>query len=152
MPEKRGALLSLNRLTTQNMDSRYPRQPRALIIGAGVSGLTTGIMLQRRGIQITIVADKFTSQTTSVIAGALWEWPPAVCGFHQNPLSLARSKPWARRSYQVFDTLAANPDTGVQMCTSLFFFPQRVCDYPAELGKMEEIRANVRGFVHSPAL
>src|SRR5258708_27554145 len=114
------------------MASRYSCRARALIIGAGVSGLTTGIALQKRGIQITIVADKFLFQTTSVIAGALWEWPPAVCGFHQDPVSLARSKPWARRSYEVFDTLAENPATGVKMRTSLFFFRQRIQNFPAE--------------------
>jgi D-amino-acid oxidase len=128
------------------------RRPKVLIVGAGVSGLTSAVALARRGIKATIVADKLLSKTTSVIAGALWEWPPAVCGFHQNPVSLTRSKTWARHSYEVFDALSANPETGVDMRTSLFFFRRRVEDCPADFQKMNEIRRNVRGFVHSPTL
>ena len=54
--------------------------PRVLVIGAGVSGLTTARCLQQRGFAATVIADRFQSATTSVVAGALWEWPPAVCG------------------------------------------------------------------------
>src|SRR2546423_842191 len=113
---------------------------KVLIIGAGVAGLTTAVALAKRGIKSTIVADKLLSKTTSVIAGALWEWPPAVCGFHQNLVSLTRSKAWARHSYQVFDTLSANPQTGIRMLNSLFFFLHRVEDCPASLQKMNETR------------
>lgn len=41
------------------------------IIGAGVSGLTTAWLLARRGIKVTIYADKFSPDTTSNIAGAI---------------------------------------------------------------------------------
>src|SRR5438105_544614 len=84
-----------------------------LIIGAGVNGLTTAVWLRKAGAEVTIVADKFAPQVTSVVAGALWEWPPAVCGSHQDPLSLARSKAWCRVSYDVFSALAFDPGTGV---------------------------------------
>lgn len=47
-------------------------QPASVgIIGAGVSGLTTAWLLARRGIQVTIYADKFSPATTSDIAGAI---------------------------------------------------------------------------------
>lgn len=41
------------------------------IIGAGVSGLTTAWLLARRGISVTIYADKFSPHTTSNVAGAI---------------------------------------------------------------------------------
>ena len=56
-----------------------------LVIGAGVSGLTSALCLSRRGFDVTVVADRFAPRVTSVVAGALWEWPPAVCGHHQRP-------------------------------------------------------------------
>ena len=124
----------------------------ALVIGAGVSGLTTALALQNRGIRTTIVADLLPQQTTSVIAGALWEWPPAVCGFHQNIKSLQRSKAWARRSYEVFERLSARPETGVSWCSAMFFFRHRIDDSPDDLRKMSEIQENTRGFVRGVRL
>ena len=64
---------------------------RILVIGAGITGFTTALCLLREGFQVTIIADKFSPHITSNVAGALWEWPPAVCGHHQNPVSLERS-------------------------------------------------------------
>jgi hypothetical protein len=52
------------------MNHHLTSNPRALVVGAGVAG-------------VTIIADRFQSSTTSVIAGALWEWPPAVCGYYE---------------------------------------------------------------------
>lgn len=49
-----------------------------LVIGAGVSGLTTAICLREAGFSVVIVADRFAPDLTSIVAGALWEWPPAV--------------------------------------------------------------------------
>jgi D-amino-acid oxidase len=125
---------------------------RALVVGAGISGLTTALCLRRRNVEVTIVADKFLSQTTTVIAGALWEWPPAVCGFHQNLHSLKRSKSWARHSYDVFAKFCAQAETGVSMRKSLFFFRSPVASKAFDLQKMEEIGRNTLGFRHDPAL
>ena len=53
-----------------------------LVIGAGVSGLTTGICLAEAGLSVTIRTAAPPGQTTSVAAGALWGLvrvgPPAV--------------------------------------------------------------------------
>jgi D-amino-acid oxidase len=126
--------------------------PRALVIGAGISGLTTALCLHRRNVQVTIVAEKLLSETTSVIAGALWEWPPAVCGFHQNIHSLKRSKSWAWRSYDVFSKLCAQPETSVTMRKSLFFFRSPVDSKSFDRQKMEEIQRTTLGFRHDRAL
>jgi D-amino-acid oxidase len=128
------------------------RRARVLVIGAGVSGLTTALCLRWRGLGVTVVAEKFAPNVTSVVAGALWEWPPAVCGYHHDQLSLARSKDWCMASYEAFARLADDPATGVFMRPVTFYFSQPVRENLRHLAKMEEIRARVRGFVHDPGL
>ena len=124
----------------------------ALIIGAGVTGLTTALCLHRRGIRSTILSEKFAPTITSNVAGALWEWPPAVCGYHQDQASLERSKNWSMVSYRKFEELAGQPGTGVYLRPSAFFFRNRVEDHEPHLLKMNELRDKVRGFVHDPEL
>src|SRR5258708_30886763 len=68
------------------------RNETVLVIGAGVSGLTSALCLKQHGFRVTVVADHFAPRVTSVVAGALWEWPPAVCGYHQDQQALIRSK------------------------------------------------------------
>lgn len=124
----------------------------ALIIGAGVSGLTTALCLHRRGINSTIIAEKFAPRITSNVAGALWEWPPAVCGHHQDQLSLERSKHWCMVSYREFEEIAHNPETGVYLRPSGFYFRNKVEEHKPHLNKMNELRNEVRGFVHDAEL
>jgi len=53
-------------------DQVVAAQPESAgIIGAGVSGLTTAWLLARRGIKVSIYAEKYSPETTSNIAGAL---------------------------------------------------------------------------------
>ena len=77
------------------------RSQNVLVIGAGVSGLTTALALADSA-KVTIVAERPPQQTVSTVAGALWEWPPAVCGHHRDQGSLARSKQWCTVSYAIF--------------------------------------------------
>src|SRR5258708_34713361 len=84
-----------------------------LVIGAGVSGLTSALCLRRRGFEVTVLADRFAPRVTSVVAGALWAWPPAVGGQQSDQVSLARSKAWGETSYEVFTDLARDAATGV---------------------------------------
>jgi D-amino-acid oxidase len=130
--------------------------PRVLVIGAGVIGLTTALCLRRRGFPVTVIADRFSPHLTSNVAGALWEWPPAVCGSHEDPASLERSKRWAAESYRIFSELASDANrsrnSGVYLRPAAFYFFA-----PPEPGhdawnKMRELRAHVRGFRHDPAL
>jgi D-amino-acid oxidase len=123
---------------------------RVLVVGAGVSGLTSALSLARAGIEVEVVAEKFQSDLVSVVAGALWEWPPAVCGYHRDQTSLARSKEWAMQSYEIFSDLARDPATGVYMRRANFYFtkPQTA----RELHKMHELAPKVRGFVRDPGL
>src|SRR5215475_10651689 len=96
---------------------------RVVVIGAGVIGLTTALCLRRRGFEVTIIADRFAPNVTSVVAGALWEWPPAVCGHDRN---LDRAKSWAAHSYRTFGELASDSATGVFIRPVNFYFTRSV--------------------------
>jgi D-amino-acid oxidase len=131
--------------------TRRPFQAhRVVVVGAGVSGLTSALTLARAGAEVEIVAEKFGSDLVSVVAGALWEWPPAVCGYHRDQTSLARSKAWAMESYGIFAELARDSSTGVFMRRSNFYFTHE--QTARELDKMNELAPKVRGFVRDRGL
>ena len=123
-----------------------------LVIGAGVTGLTTALCLRREGFDVTVVAEKFAPDIVSVVAGALWEWPPAVCGAHHDEASLARSREWCMTSYEVFGRLSKRPETGVFMRPVVFYFRAPISQRPRDLAKMNELKGKVRGFVHDARL
>jgi D-amino-acid oxidase len=93
-----------------------------------------------------VVADRFAPRVTSVVAGALWEWPPAVCGHHDDPSSLKRSKSWCATSYEIFGDLARNPATGVYMRPANFYFPRPIEEDPRHREKLAELIGKVRQF------
>lgn len=127
-------------------------QPSALVIGAGVSGWTTALILARRGWRVVVAADRFGIDTVSTVAGALWEWPPSVCGRHHNQAVLDRSADWAQLSYVRFAQLAADHRTGVSLRPAVFYFSRPIEDDPAEFAKMVAVKQVVPGFVHDPEL
>jgi D-amino-acid oxidase len=78
---------------------------QASVVGAGVSGLTTAIALQRAGWDVQVVSDTPPLDTTSVIAAAVWTIADVE--------PLERTRPWALRSREVFAELSEDPATGV---------------------------------------
>lgn len=79
-----------------------------IVVGSGVIGLTTAVVLAESGRRVRIWAREPAEVTTSAVAGALW-WPYSV-----EPLELARA--WALESLSVYEELAARSDeTGVRM-------------------------------------
>lgn len=136
--------------------------PRILIIGGGVTGLTTAWTLLDKGYHVTILAKEWASYTktqrlTSQIAGALWEFPPAVCGQHTDEISLQHSKRWCMVAYHIWDAIAScgemSQPSGVQMKGADFFFPTPIEQDPEQLSKMHEIMASgVRGFRRDPGI
>ena len=106
------------------------------MIGGGVVGMTSALQLLQKGYKVTVVAKEYASpvagvgqRITSEIAGALWEWPPAVCGRHTDEKSLERSKVWCMDSYGKFMELAMNPkETGAYLRQSVFYFKEKVSD------------------------
>jgi D-amino-acid oxidase len=97
---------------------------------------------------------------TSQIAGALWEYPPAVCGSHTDQLSLEFSKGWAMTSYRIWSAIARLPDhygadtAGVRIRKSTFFLPELLQDNTQpQFRKMMEIKnCGATGFRHDPVL
>lgn len=134
----------MNRVVTANVSP--DGQLRVLVIGAGVVGLTTALCARWAGHHVVVAADRFAPDITSVVAGALWEWPPAVCGHHRDEDSLERAKAWCMTTYEMFRRLARNAHTGVHMRTAAFYFRQRVDENPVEYRKMRELESHVLGF------
>ncbi|KAG7449682.1 uncharacterized protein BT62DRAFT_600773 [Guyanagaster necrorhizus] len=112
-------------------------------------------MLLDAGYDVTIVSEQWapaTPRITSQIAGALWEYPPAVCGQHTDAKSLALSKGWSLASYRVFDQLSKFLPA-IKMRTANFFFGKPIEDLLDQLRKMREIEAScIKGFVRDPDL
>ena len=82
-----------------------------LVIGAGVSGLTTGICLAEAGLRVLIRADRPPLETTSAVAGALW-------GLHLVERS-GRALDWGRRTLAELTGLAADAATGVRIVSGV---------------------------------
>ncbi|HEY2047504.1 MAG TPA: FAD-dependent oxidoreductase [Candidatus Udaeobacter sp.] len=80
---------------------------RIAIIGAGVSGLTCGIVFAERGYRTAIFAKDIGQQTTSSVAAAVW-FP-----YHVEPAE--RVIPLALETYQVLLDLARFPKSGVSI-------------------------------------
>ncbi|PYI46140.1 MAG: hypothetical protein DMF11_09715 [Verrucomicrobia bacterium] len=77
------------------------------IIGAGVSGLTCGVVFAEQGYRTAIFAKETGQQTTSSVAAAVW--------FPYDAEPLGRVIPWALRTFDVLADLARVPVTGVSM-------------------------------------
>ncbi len=82
-------------------------KPKITIIGCGVSGLTTGIVLLDAGYDVEIVTTAMPTDTVSARAAALW-FP-----FEIGPADLANT--WSKYAYSIFETLADDPQTGIRM-------------------------------------
>jgi D-amino-acid oxidase len=77
------------------------------IVGAGVSGLTCGVLFAERGFSAKIFAEQIGTQTTSGAAGALW--------FPYDAEPAAKVIPWALSTYKVLAELTKDPSCGVSM-------------------------------------
>ena len=86
---------------------------RIAIIGAGVSGLTCGVVFAERGYRTAIFAKDIGQQTTSGAAAAVW-FP-----YHVEPAE--RVIPLALDTYQVLFDLARYPESGVSIIESRQF-------------------------------
>jgi D-amino-acid oxidase len=76
-----------------------------LVIGAGISGLSTGLLLLRHGYAVTIWAKDFPPNTTSDKAGAFWY--PYLC----EPKDKAAG--WAKVTYDYLQAeMLPYPETG----------------------------------------
>jgi D-amino-acid oxidase len=81
--------------------------PDAIVLGAGVIGLTTGICLAEAGLRVLIRTEALPARTTSAAAAAM-----------VGPLAYPSGQPasdWERATLVEFTALAGVPHTGVAM-------------------------------------
>ncbi len=81
-----------------------------LVIGAGLSGLTTAVCLAEAGHRVRVVAANPPSMTTSAVAGA--SWGPYM-------VSDDRIMEWSRLTRFVLQDIARTPGTGIRMVNGL---------------------------------
>lgn len=123
------------------------QSPHILIIGGGVTGLTTAWIALDRGYQVTVVSREWASygqgpRLASQIAGALWEFPPAGCGPQAVQGKLQTCQKWALESldvYQAMISCGVQKEFGVQMRTFTSFHTNRIVDDEIKTRKMELI-------------
>jgi D-amino-acid oxidase len=84
-----------------------PMKHRVAIVGAGVSGLTCGVVFAECGHRTAIVAKEIGQQTTSGAAAALW--------FPYDVEPANKVIPWALETFRTLINLARNSDSGVSM-------------------------------------
>jgi D-amino-acid oxidase len=79
-----------------------------LVIGAGVTGLTTAVCLAEAGLRVRVRAAEPPERTTSAVAGAMIGGPVFT-----EPLEAAVR--WQQAGLEEFAALAQNPRTGVRV-------------------------------------
>lgn len=87
----------------------YNLGKEAAVIGAGVIGLATARLLQRRGVQVTMYAEKETPNTTSDVSGAFWAPFGLVDDGRMTTEISSRVVKAARIAYEEFDKLRTAP-------------------------------------------
>jgi D-amino-acid oxidase len=80
-----------------------------IVVGCGVSGLSSGIRLLQRGFAVTIVARDLPPHTTSNIAAAIW--------YPYKAYPIERVLRWGRRTLESLYDLMAEPAAGVSAVT-----------------------------------
>ena len=78
-----------------------------VVIGCGVIGLSTALRLREAGLDARIVAAAPPEETTSAVAAAIWY--PYRAYPERDVLR------WGRRTFEVLESLASGPGTGVRM-------------------------------------
>ena len=107
------------------------RECDVLVVGAGVSGLTTAICLAEQGLRVLIQAERPPQQTTSAVAGAIWGPHLVEAG--------GRAERWASQTLAAFRELATEPGTGVRIATGIEAIRPTTAHDTLEDGKFAEI-------------
>ncbi|MEU1488768.1 FAD-dependent oxidoreductase [Streptomyces sp. NPDC005776] len=92
--------------------SAGPAKSDVIVVGGGVIGLTTAMVLARRGHRVRVWSAAPAAATTSAVAGALW-WPYRI-----EPQDSVGD--WSLTSLRWYEELAARPqETGVRLVDGL---------------------------------
>jgi len=96
------------------------KDKKALVLGCGVIGLTSGIRLLEEGYEVEIVAANIPPDTTSNVATAYW-YP-----FRVNPPE--KVLPWAAFTYDKYMELSETPGIGIGVFNFVQIFDHKVED------------------------
>ena len=110
----------------------WDAQP-VVVIGAGVSGLTTAVCLAEAGRRVVVWSSETPQRTTSRVASALWG--PSF----QEPA--AKTLAWTEQSLREFRALAGDPNTGVRMASAMAVGALPVGDAPPQAALLPDLRA-----------
>ena len=106
---------------------------QVIVIGAGVSGLTTALCLAEAGESVRLVAAEPPRATTSMAPGALWG--PCFTA------PVDRTLAWTEQSLKDFRALAADPATGVRMAPAVSVGgPPPGAELPPQVRLIPELR------------
>jgi len=89
------------------------------VIGCGALGLTSAILLQRAGAQVTIYAKELPPNVRSSLATGLWTPDSRICfEQHATPAFKQTWQTMARNSFQTYQTLLGLPGNPVEFIDS----------------------------------
>lgn len=86
---------------------------RALVIGGGVSGLTTALVLLEAGWQVTVWARQWAPDIVSSVAAAIW---------HPYQVAHPDAARWALRSERRLRAIAQEPGSGVRTIVGFQYY------------------------------
>lgn len=108
-----------------------------IVVGGGVSGLTTAVVLAGRGHRVRVWSRQPAAATTSAVAGALW-WPYRI-----EPRD--RVGDWSLASLRWYEELAAHPrETGVRLVSGVHR-GERLAALGAWAGRLKDVAEDAEG-------
>jgi glycine/D-amino acid oxidase-like deaminating enzyme len=133
------------------------------VLGGGVVGLTTAVVLSERGYGVTVVAEHTGCQTTSGVAGALWL--PTGIDFPKKKAERAKLNDALRRSAKRFGMLdrglwgleelpvyepAETPEQPELFESGVLGLPRQLTKAEPKPGSIKEGRLFRTNFIHTP--
>ena len=93
---------------------------RVIVVGCGVSGLSSAIRLTEAEHEVAIWAKDLPPYTTSNVAAATW--------YPYRAFPVERVLAWGQRAFEVFTELAEAPESGVSFIEALELFREEAPD------------------------
>jgi glycine/D-amino acid oxidase-like deaminating enzyme len=95
------------------------------VIGCGAMGLTSGLLLQRAGAQVTIYAKDLPPNVRSSLASGIWSPDSRIClEEHATPAFRQMWAAMARQSFQTYQTLLGLPGNPIEFIDNYFVSDQ----------------------------
>ncbi|MFI1014921.1 FAD-dependent oxidoreductase [Streptomyces sp. NPDC020965] len=108
-----------------------------IVVGGGVSGLVTAVVLAERGLRVRVWTREEATETTSSVAGGLW-WPYRI-----EPKELVGE--WSTATLRVYEEFAERPgETGVRLVAGVMEGSRRsgLGPWSARLDGVRDARAD----------